>query len=136
MEYIYYLHLVLIAPDSGADLNALQGKLEAHVAPGIPPYAVAIDGNQLTLQIDGYRLFVYHVADPHVVIEAGEIARKRVHETTLQGRVAQCTARFELYGDDDPDGRHAATVAHVLQCIHMLDGVYVYDPYKARFLNL
>ncbi len=136
MGYNYYEYLILIAPNSEATMEGLKQKLEAFYANDERTVVVSLNSGRITVNIDGYELYVDYSNAPHVVIESQELAEEFAKGKAEQAVIATCAARFEMAGAPDPETDYFNDSLYVQESMEEFSGVFVFDPMDGSFMNI
>ncbi|TND04098.1 MAG: hypothetical protein FD123_3869 [Bacteroidetes bacterium] len=136
MGYTFYEYLILIAPDSDATLEKLKIKLEDFYKNDERKVQITLSDRTITLNIDGYNLYVGYSDAEHVQAESQEIAESSAEGKPQQSVIASCKARFEMHGDDDEDMDYFNDSLYVQEEIETFKGVFVFDSFNGEFMNV
>ncbi len=130
MPHTFHNYLAFIATDSKADLEALQSKLHNFYAKTNANPIFKLLGHQLTMKIDQYSFFIQFSDAKHVQEEAIEIAAEEetdwVDDRYDKEKLAACTKRFEICGEDDYDMRYFTDCENIMECLQTFKGILIF----------
>lgn len=125
-----YQTLALILPDSEATRDLLCVKL----AESFPNIHLKNEHSRVIMNFGNWQFFIYYNDAPHVIIESQEIAYQFATDREDKGVIAACKARFELYGELDPNMDYFNDYICVLQELETFTGVILFDPKIGEFI--
>jgi hypothetical protein len=131
-----YESLILVDPDVTITAEQLAAELRRfYQGKAGAPAEIAHAGQDVRLRWPGYLLEVGRSSVPHVLIESQELALKFAREHPARDRIASCTCRFEVSGDDDPDMEHFNDSLYVGEALSRLGSVYRFEQASCEFLD-
>lgn len=130
-----YELLLLTSTHSLPSLSKLAAALRAEFASLQPPQKIAtvIQGEKLTVTIDGYHFYIHFSCDSHVLDESREIAEQHALSHPDRAAIGLADCRFELTSDDDPDMDHFNDMIVVCDAAQTLGQTFVFDSQSGEF---
>lgn len=136
MGFTYYSYLILLAPDTDATIEGLKSNLDSFYANDERTVKIDLNGNDLTVNIDGYNLYVHYSNESHVIEESEEIANDAAIGLKEFDVIKSCTSRFELHGDPDYDMDYFNDSLYLQEEMEKFKGVFIFDTMDGNFVNL
>lgn len=136
MGQAFYANLILVAPDSDATINSLKANLDVFYATDKRTVNVELAGDVITVNIDGYQLYVAYSDEDHVLEESIEIADNCAQGLAQYEVIKTCAARFEMHGDPDFDMEYFNDNLYIQEVLEEFKGIFIFEPMNGEFTNL
>jgi hypothetical protein len=79
---------------------------------------------------------IHYVQGADVLEESEAAAKYYAGDAAIKTAIAQCSARFEMYGDDDHNMDYFNDSLYIQACMEALGRIYIFDPQGGKFMNL
>ncbi len=130
-----YEGLVLVDPDSTIGLEALAQELQRFYSGAADTPEVSVVNGEVRLSWPAFTLVAGLSSEPHVAEESAWLAVHAGADHPDRHRIAQCTSRFEISGDPDPEMLHFNDYLFVGEALARLGRVYRFDQASDEFLE-
>lgn len=132
MSFYYYQYLILLPSDVALSMKDLTEKIDSLLKEMDDRYTISLTANKITVTINDWRLYLSFHNEPHVLMEAKEIARfcKDERAKLLEG----VTQRLEMSAEVDSgmDYFHVAMI--LLENLQSSLDAIIFDPSDQSFL--
>lgn len=90
--------------------------------------------NNIEVYYRGWTVSLSFVAEPYVLVESDEIARRFGEDRPDRDIIANCNTRLEIRSDPDLKGERLTDYVGVLDVISRYENIVMFDPVETRFL--
>lgn len=128
-----YDALVLVDPSSPITFQDVEKVLRARSF-SVPP-AIQATADHLIVTLNGYHLKLWWAAGPHVRQESAELANEHAKGHPARDRIALCSTRIEVSGDEDMDMDYFNDYVFILEELEKIGTVYIFDVADESFMK-
>ena len=138
-----YTAMVMLPSDTTVSLEQVEAKLRSTLGaplkkPGGESSRQAVEvfreGNQLTLFVNDWSLYIWADSSPTVLEETQGIVELFGQERSDQAVLSTYGFRFDISCDDDPDQEYFDDYVLVLQAMKEFPGAVLFDPEAESFI--
>lgn len=135
-----YELIALLTDGSDIDLGRLTHLLREEFASD-PGAVVGLEAYPLTesryvaVRWGGWSFRLSYEDEPHVQVEAQEIAETYAGSRPDRGLIAGCRRRISMVADDDPGMDHFNDYCFIVQRLEEQAGVILFDPQAQEFID-
>jgi len=136
MKYTYYAYSILLSNDSGASIEKLRILLENAYQNDSRKIEINLNNNKITLNINGWELYVKYSNEPSVLEESKKIADLYAKDKMDYSTISSCKARFEMSAMPDEFMEYFMEQTLVMNQIQSFSAVFIFDSNNPGFLNI
>ena len=132
-----YETLVLVDQDSRISADDLERQLRVFCDDrGAHRLQLIRKGEGFSIKWPGFALVVNRNTRPTALAESVDIAARFAAGRPEQEKIALCSVRIEISGDNDPGMDYSNDFCLILEAIEELGIVYTFDSGSGQFMNL